>query len=247
MTVLSHEEIRELLGAYALDAVDADERTIVEQHLAGCPQCRAEVAEHLEVAGLLGNEGGTAPDGLWDRISGALEETPPPLRLAPVPPPARRGLSTRIAALAAAAALVVIAALGVQIVRQSDRIDRLEADQEQDVLTQAASLALADSDSRSTSLASTDQTQEITAVLTPDGSGYLFTGDLPALSEDQTYQLWGIDDDEQRRLARRPGIGPRRRRCVPRRPGVPVLAVTEEVADGVPQPTSEPLLAGNLS
>ena len=246
VSVLSHDEISRLLGAYALDAVEPDERAIVEQHVAGCPQCRAEVAEHLEVAGLLGNEGGVAPEGLWDRIAGALEETPPPLRLAPVPLPARRGPSTRIVALAAAAALVVIAALGFQVFRQADRIDRLEASQAEDALTQAASLALADSESRSTSLASADQTQEITAVLTPDGSGYLFTGDLAALPEDETYQLWGIDGENIVSLGVL-GSDPGDVVAFRAAPGVPVLAVTEEVADGVPQPTSEPLLAGNLS
>jgi hypothetical protein len=247
MTVLSHDEIRALLGAYALDAVDREERAIVEQHLTECPQCRAEVSEHLEVAGLLGNEGGTAPDGLWDRISGALEETPPPLRLAPVPPPASRGLSTRFVALAAAAALVVIAALGYQIVRQADRIDRLEASQEEDALTQAASLALTDSDSRSTRLASDDRTEEITAVLTPDGSGYLFTGELPALSDDQTYQLWGIDDEENVVSLGVLGSDPGDVVAFRAAPDVPQLAITEEVAGGVTLTGNEPELAGALS
>ncbi len=50
---LTHSEASELLGVYALDALDADERVAVERHLAGCGLCRAEVAEHIEVAGLL--------------------------------------------------------------------------------------------------------------------------------------------------------------------------------------------------
>ncbi len=40
-----HDVIRELLGAYALGAVNADERRLVESHLAGCPDCVAELAE----------------------------------------------------------------------------------------------------------------------------------------------------------------------------------------------------------
>jgi anti-sigma factor RsiW len=35
--------IDELLGAYALDALDDDERTLVEHHLAGDANARAEV------------------------------------------------------------------------------------------------------------------------------------------------------------------------------------------------------------
>ena len=63
---LSHSELEELLGAYALDAVDGDERDAVELHLRECPRCRAEVADHREVAAALAQTGGPAPDGVWD-------------------------------------------------------------------------------------------------------------------------------------------------------------------------------------
>ncbi|MPY95836.1 MAG: hypothetical protein GEV08_23115, partial [Acidimicrobiia bacterium] len=79
-------EIIDLLGAFALDAVDDDERAIVEEHLAVCARCRAEVAEHREVASLLAHGGGPAPEGLWPRIADSLAAPPPELRLAPVPP-----------------------------------------------------------------------------------------------------------------------------------------------------------------
>jgi hypothetical protein len=69
---VTHDEIAELLGAYALDAVSPDEATEIEQHLAECPRCRAEVAAHREVAGVLGNLGGTVPAGLWGRIADEL-------------------------------------------------------------------------------------------------------------------------------------------------------------------------------
>jgi anti-sigma factor RsiW len=69
---MTHAEITELLGAYALDAVSPEETLEIEQHLAECPRCRAELAAHLEVAGVLGNLGGTAPAGLWDRIADEL-------------------------------------------------------------------------------------------------------------------------------------------------------------------------------
>jgi anti-sigma factor RsiW len=70
---LSHEEAEELLGVYALDALDPDEAALVEEHLDQCPRCRAEVARHHEVAGLLANSGAEAPAELWDRIADRLE------------------------------------------------------------------------------------------------------------------------------------------------------------------------------
>ncbi len=38
---VSHEQVQELLGAYALDALDGDEAAPVEPHLTGCPRCTA--------------------------------------------------------------------------------------------------------------------------------------------------------------------------------------------------------------
>ncbi len=46
-------ELDELLGAYALDAVDADERRRVEDYLAVNPRAAAEVQAHREVATML--------------------------------------------------------------------------------------------------------------------------------------------------------------------------------------------------
>ena len=66
-------EIEELLGAYALDALEPDEALMVEAHLSECVRCSAEVARHHEVAGLLANSGGVAPDELWDRIAERLD------------------------------------------------------------------------------------------------------------------------------------------------------------------------------
>lgn len=69
---MSHREIQEFLGAYALDAVDPETAAIIEEHLNGCVRCSIEVAQHHEVAGMLANSGGTAPASLWDGIAEQL-------------------------------------------------------------------------------------------------------------------------------------------------------------------------------
>src|SRR4051794_37113805 len=85
--MMDHDQIADLLGAYALDAVDPDEAEEVARHLETCPRCRQEVDEHREAAATLAFVGETAPDGLWDRINARLEEEPPPdLDLAPIIP-----------------------------------------------------------------------------------------------------------------------------------------------------------------
>src|SRR6478609_2271004 len=83
---LTHREIQELLGAFALDAVDGDEAEAIELHLRECPRCRAEVTEQREVAALLAHTGATAPEGVWVRILEELEPVPPALRMPSLPP-----------------------------------------------------------------------------------------------------------------------------------------------------------------
>ena len=73
---MTHDEIEEMLGVYALDALDADERQEIDDHLASCPRCRAELAAHREVAALLGNPVGDAAAVAPDAASG----TASPLR-----------------------------------------------------------------------------------------------------------------------------------------------------------------------
>ena len=45
----------DLLAAYALDAVENDDRLRVEQHVAHCPRCQAELDGYRDVAAAIGN------------------------------------------------------------------------------------------------------------------------------------------------------------------------------------------------
>lgn len=71
--LIDHDEIRELLGAYALDAVDSDEAASIDAHVRRCPRCAAELDEFRATAAALANHGGDAPGVLWDRISAELQ------------------------------------------------------------------------------------------------------------------------------------------------------------------------------
>ena len=82
--VMSHDEASELLGAYALDAVDGDECIELEEHLETCPRCRAELDSLREVAAAMGNSVEPLPEGLWSQIASRLperqeDEEPPPM------------------------------------------------------------------------------------------------------------------------------------------------------------------------
>ncbi|CAA9305520.1 MAG: hypothetical protein AVDCRST_MAG89-768, partial [uncultured Gemmatimonadetes bacterium] len=55
---MTHEDVQAALAAEALDALDGPEREAVRAHLAGCPECRAELDGYREAAALLAR---TAP------------------------------------------------------------------------------------------------------------------------------------------------------------------------------------------
>jgi len=69
---LNPEELAELLGAYALDAVDGDERVQVETWLARSPAARRDADELIETASLLAESADAPSVDLWSRIEARL-------------------------------------------------------------------------------------------------------------------------------------------------------------------------------
>jgi len=183
-------ELDELLGAYALDAVDDDERRRVEDYLEVSPRASAEVQAHREVATMLAFTGMDAPDDLWGRISdeiGSLAPPPGP-ELAKVMSfddhPKRRRISAVAPWLMSAAAAAVIVFVAVGLADSADAPD--------EPLANAVELARADRDSLTTTLVAEGSDASAEAIIDQDGHGYMLARDLPTLPEGQTYQLWGV-------------------------------------------------------
>lgn len=248
----SHAELEALLGSYALDAVEGPEAEAVELHLLECPRCRAEVAEHREVAALLGNVGTPAPDRLWDRIAASLEEAPPDLRLAAVPETRRgpRKIRRRLAvglATAAAAAAVVIGLLAFQVHRLDNRVNSLAQATPDHGLSQVATAAVLDPQARRVDLRSAQGNQSVQGVVLPNGNGYLVKVDLRPLSSRQTYQLWAVTGTRQVSLGVL-GANPQAAAFSVGSPsGVSTLAVTVEPSGGVGSTTNPAVVSGSLS
>ena len=183
-------ELDELLGAYALDAVDDDERRRVDDYLEINPRASAEVQAHREVATMLAFTGMDAPDDLWSRISDEIgEQAPPPgpelAKVISFDDHPKRRLISRVAPWAvsvAAAAVIAFVAVGL-----ADR-----ADAPSDPLANAVEEAQADRDSLMTTLVAEGSDASADAVIDQDGHGYVLARDLPTLPEGQTYQLWGV-------------------------------------------------------
>ena len=93
---LTPDEIAELLPAYALDAVDDDERARDRRRTSrAIPTTRDEVAELQVTASMLAHTGGPPPDGVWEQLESMIAESPPRAAARPRPdvvgPAARAG------------------------------------------------------------------------------------------------------------------------------------------------------------
>ena len=246
-TNYTHEDIVELLGAFALDAVDVDERDVVEAHLAGCPRCRAEVEGHRETAALLAHSGERAPEGVWDRIAEALDEAPPAFDLTRLTPsgPAHRTIPLRVAAVTMAVAAAVTLFLGVALGRNDDglgRFDKVADAMEKTLVANAANAALVNPAAEQVQLASTDGKLTARVVRLPDGTGYLLPSNLAPLPAGRVYQLWAVRSDAKISLG---VLGDRPQVSAFRMNGpVVAYAVTEETAGGVAQTQNEPVVVG---
>ena len=208
---MSHEEASDLLGAYALDAVDGEEFADLEEHLETCPRCRAELDSMREVAGALGNSVEPVPEGLWSQIALRLperreDEEPPPMpRLTSEPrspfrapdtgPTGRRRrimVTTAIGVAVAAAAVAVV--LGIGLVRADNTVSNLQA--AQGGSSSAVTAALSAPGHQVVTLDSTSPGQKAKVVILPSGQGYLVSSTLPSLQNGRTYQLWAIQGDK---------------------------------------------------
>jgi anti-sigma-K factor RskA len=131
------ESIHDLSAAYALDALDDDERRAYEEHLAGCERCREEVASFSSTAEVLAYAAGPGapPPPLRDRILVAARAERPNVV------PLRPRWAYPVAAAAAVAACVAIG-LGVWNVSLQDRVSNARALQSVPVAGASGSLVV---------------------------------------------------------------------------------------------------------
>ncbi len=256
MEALTHQELEALLGAYALDAVEGDEEQAVADHLVDCARCRAEVADHREVAALLAHGGADAPPAIWDRIAASIEGSGPSEHATVLVPPLfsapraagsnrHRAWQTRAVVPVAAAAAAVIGVLGFQVVGQGSKLEeqgeQIEALAAEDGLSRAFQAAIGAPDAQLVDLRSADGEHEVRAVMT-DGEGYVHAGGLPELPDGKTYQLWADMGDARISL----GVLGSRPEVVSFavNDGVLGLAITEEDGSGVVVSDQPPVVYG---
>lgn len=255
---MTHAEIEEMLGAYALDAVDADERAEIDAHLAGCPRCRAELAAHLEVAAMLGNSAASttgrldepleAPDYLWGRIAAALEDEPP--ALAPILRPSRWTRARVLAPLGAVAAALAVAVglLASQVGSLDHQVGDLRTALGQVGVSQQVSAALLDPSHRTvaltTALGAPGSSARADVVVLPNGDAYFVNRALSSLDARHTFQLWALANGKVVSLGVL-GSAPTTVALL-LEPTMTRLMITAEPLGGTPVPTTPVVAQANL-
>ncbi|HMM96192.1 anti-sigma factor [Phycicoccus sp.] len=255
-------DLHHLSGAYAVDALDGDERTAFEQHLTTCAACRAEVGELTAAAHTLGALTEVdPPESLRASVlAGVARVRPlPPLvgastpdepAVVPTAPLAGEGAATALGArvvplfrrtstwLAAAAAAVVLAVGGLAWSPWSGDQPALTAVQQVEQASDAATVTSHKGDTTATLAYSRSL----------DRSAITVTGLSPAPSG-KVYQLWYITADGARSAgfisAADDGTG--EAVLGGSLSGAQQVGVTVEPAGGSAAPTSAPIMAMALT
>ncbi|HKA59356.1 MAG TPA: anti-sigma factor [Gemmatimonadales bacterium] len=227
-------------AAYALDALDSNERVAFESHLATCVECRAEVDSFRETAGRLAVAApATLPSpAVRDRVLAEAR------RVRPI----RSARSSWAPWLAAAAGFLLAILLGGAWWRERGERNELatRVAQQDDLLTSllapdigVANLSATGKPPSARLFWDSKRQRVVVAVF-----------DLPPAPAGRTYQLWAIAKGQAPVSVgtfNTPSSG-RLTTVLAAPPGLAfdLTAVTEEPAGGSPQPTQTPFLVGPL-
>jgi anti-sigma-K factor RskA len=175
--------VHELTAAYALDALDDNERRTFEEHLSACARCREELADLSQTAALLahGAPAATPPPALRERI---LLEARRDGGATVIPFPRRTRVVLGVAGVVTAAAAVIAIAFGVQSASLSRDLDE----------AQEAVSVLGDPAARTIPLRGADGR----LVVNSEGAAALVVQGLRPAPEGKTYELWVIRDGAPR-------------------------------------------------
>lgn len=244
---MNSAELHTLTGAYAMNALDDEERREFEAHLDECPACQQEVAEFEATAAELGGSlAETPPHHLKSQVMAAISTT---RQERPVPRASddetvvafpRPRLLDRVLLPAAAILAVLVVGLAATVGNLNARVNELETS------TVRLTDIVAAPDLRTWNVNQNGTTARV--VYSPtQGQGLFLAAGLQPPPDGKIYELWLIGPD---------GATPaglfRGRDGVVSHPmtgdmsAATHIGVTVEPAGGSPQPTTDPILVIEL-
>jgi anti-sigma-K factor RskA len=229
--------IHELTAAYALDALDPEERREYESHLADCETCQEELASLSGVTEALAvAASGPAPrPELRDRILSAARAEPQ--TVVPFEPRRRRAVPVvgAVAAVAAAAAL----AIGLYASQLRGDLDDARSALEQQ---RQAAAVLADPDARTVALTN----GQGRLVVDENGRAALLLRDMGRAPAGKTYEVWVVEGENAVPAGLFPGEDDVDLVAVDGEVGTgDVVAVTIEDEGGAETPNLPPVVASD--
>lgn len=234
---MDRDRFEDLLAAYALRALSEEERRELEDYLDSHPERRAEAEELAALANLMAlapAEHEPSPE-LRENIMRVVESEAAPQQAGR--PSAldrlRESLTLRRLGLAAAA-LLAVALLSWNVLLQSE-VQDLRGQLAESQTTYAM---------QGTGTASTAEAE---IVELENGRAVLVAENIPSVPEDQTFQIWVIEDGTPEPGGTfRPEDGTTAAALDTPITGAEAVAVTVEPAGGSDQPTSDPVLQTNI-
>ncbi|MFD7785875.1 anti-sigma factor [Streptomyces nojiriensis] len=236
-----------LTGAYALNALEPDERAAVERHLADCVSCTLEVREFSETAARLGLAVAAQPspalrDEVMRRIATVRQEGPSPVRAARgghVRPRWRPVSNWALAACIAAA----VALGGVAVAQYQQAEDARQQAQQARLANDAVGSVLAAADARVTTAPLRGGAVGTVVVSASRNQAVFAASGLPAPPGGKVYQLWYNDGGGKMRSAGLMDSGTPATATLLDGPvnAASGMGVTVEPAGGSPHPTSAPV------
>lgn len=238
-------DIHHLAAAYALDAVDPDERRAFEAHYPTCEVCRADVADHRETLARVAAVSPVAPSAdVRSRVLAEIERT---RQLSPLLPDGVEDLTERRRRRAFTSAVLAAAAVVVLVVGAAAVWGRMAPTGFGDEVA----AVLEDPDSRwivlegDTSVGAQGSLRVAWSV--SSGRAVVFGDGLAPTPSGRAYELWLIDESGPRpmRLLERTDDG--ELRSVVDLPGEPLAwGVTVEPVEGSDAPTGDILFLAEV-
>jgi anti-sigma-K factor RskA len=260
---MTHPELRDMLGLYALGALEGEDAAALEAHLRDCRTCLEELGDLQEAAAELARAARPISPSVevTRRILDATRSEP---QLAAVRPPAERppgrvraplrlGVPRpRRRLLPVAARIAVAAVIVVLVVSQIDLLRRL--DRALSMLARGRELIefIASPEVTTVPLVATEAMpggRAFVAYGRRSGRVVLFAFNLPRPPADQVYQLWVIAEGVRPGLVFSPdarGATLLHDQWSPEQRQPPLFAITLEPSTGAREPTGEILLLGGL-
>lgn len=257
---MTHDEARELLAVYALNAIDGQERAELELHVEDCVRCSSELDALRGVATALGNVGEPASAELWQRISERLYDDVdpagvPPIRALELPSAVvapitshRNAMSRRTkfaAGTFAVAAAALVGVLSINLVRADHHVTQLNT-----ALVVAGHRAVEgalETPGHVDVTLNGSHHSDVAQFVLVHGHGYLVSSTIATLSSAKTYQLWGIIAGKPISIGLMGSTPSNVTFTVAGSPQPTELAVTIEPAGGSVTPTTPIVASGTVT